>query len=239
MTLQLLPAAARQLLQIELTDEQQQQFATYARELVEWNENRANLTAITEPVAVETRHFLDSLTILKATTLNPGAKVIDVGTGAGFPGLPLRIVQPDIRLTLMEATGKKTAFLQHMADELHMPDVHVLRARAEEAGQITAHREAYDLVLARSVAHMPVLAEYLLPLAKIGGVVIAMKGESAANESQLAERAFKTLGGKLRTITAISLPNLADPHYLVVIDKVAATPGRYPRKPGEPSKKPL
>lgn len=239
MNLQLLPDAARELLDIELDAAQQEQFAAFAHELVEWNTNRANLTAITEPLAVETRHFLDSLTILKAVDLPPDATVIDVGTGAGFPGLPLRIVRPHIKLTLMEATGKKTAFLQHMADTLHMPDVEVLHARAEEAGQLAAHREHYDLVLARSVAHMPVLAEYLLPLAKVGGIVIAMKGESARDEAALAERAFRILGGRLKEISMITLPNVADPHYLVVVDKIAPTPARFPRKPGEPSRNPL
>jgi 16S rRNA (guanine527-N7)-methyltransferase len=234
-----LPQAARQLLGVELTADQQAAFDQVTQALVLWNEHRANLTAITEPLAVEMRHYLDSLSILKVATLTPGLKVIDVGTGAGFPGLPLRIVAPGIKLTLLEATGKKTQFLEHICTHLHYTNVKVVHARAEDAGQNPSHREHYDLVLARSVAHMPILMEYLLPLCKIGGQCIAMKGESAAEETHAAEHALQLLGGRLNRIVPIELPHVAETHHLVIIDKTAATPGRYPRKPGLPSKNPL
>jgi 16S rRNA (guanine527-N7)-methyltransferase len=234
-----LPQATRDLLGIELTAEQQAAFERYERELVEWNESRVNLTAITEPLAVEMRHFLDSLSVLRVVQPAAGARMIDVGTGGGFPGIPLKIVCPSLNLTLLEATGKKTAFLEHVVKELKLNNVKVVQARAEEAGQNPAHREQYDLVVARAVAFMPTLVEYLLPLAKIGGRCIAMKGESAAQEVALAENALRLLGGRLQQLTAIELPHVAETHYLTVFDKIAATPAQFPRRPGTPSKTPL
>jgi 16S rRNA (guanine527-N7)-methyltransferase len=239
MALLKLPQAARDLLGLELSAEQQQAFERYAQELIAWNESCVNLTAITDPLAIEMRHFLDSLSVLRAVQLAPQAKVIDVGAGAGFPGLPLRIVCPALQLTLLEATGKKTAFLEHIAKHLNLSSVKVVNARAEEAGQSAAHREQYDLVLARAVAHMPILVEYLLPLCRIGGRCIALKGESAAVEVGVAEHALRLLGGRLAQLTPIELPHVVETHYLVVIEKVAATPSHYPRRPGIPSKKPL
>jgi 16S rRNA (guanine527-N7)-methyltransferase len=239
MALLKLPQAARDLLGVELTAEQQQVFASYAHELAEWNGTRVNLTAITEPLAVEMRHFLDSLTVLRAVAFPPQTKVIDVGAGAGFPGVPLRIVCPQIQLALLEATGKKVAFLEHIVQHLNLSNVQVINARAEEAGQNPAQRERYDVVVARAVAHMPILAEYLLPLCRVGGRCVALKGESAAAEISAAENAFRLLGGRLAQLTPIELPHVAETHYLVVIEKVAATPPHYPRRPGIPSKKPL
>ncbi len=238
MALQELVQATHDLLNLDLTVEQQHAFERYTRELIDWNE-RVNLTAITDPLAIEMRHFLDSLSVLKAVSLPPGTRVIDVGAGAGFPGLPLKIVCPQIQLTLLEATGKKTTFLQHMITQLILSQVKIANARAEEAGQDPAHREHYDVVVARAVAHMPILAEYLLPLCRVGGRCIAMKGESAAAEIGLAENALRLLGGRFVQLTPIELPHVAETHYLVVIEKVAATPHHYPRKPGIPSKKPL
>ncbi|MEP7285434.1 MAG: 16S rRNA (guanine(527)-N(7))-methyltransferase RsmG [Chloroflexota bacterium] len=238
MALLKLPEATRDLLGLELTAEQQQTFERYAHEIVTWNE-RVNLTAITEPLAIEMRHFLDSLSILKVTQMPANLRVIDVGAGAGLPGVPLKIVCPQIALTLLEATGKKTTFLEHVISQLGLTNTKVVNARAEEAGQNPTHREQYDLVLARSVAHLPILAEYLLPLCRVGGRCIAMKGESAAAEVGLAENAIRVLGGRFTQLTAVELPHVAETHYLIVIEKVAATPYHYPRKPGLPSKKPL
>jgi 16S rRNA (guanine527-N7)-methyltransferase len=239
MSLLKLPQVAHDLFGIDLTHDQQVAFERYLTEMLAWNENRANLTAITEPLDVEMRHFLDSLSVLKVATLRDGAKVIDVGSGAGFPGLPLKILCPGIQLSLLEATGKKTTFLEHMVDLLKLRGVKIVTARAEEAGHDPAHREMYDFVLARAVAQMPILAEYLLPLCRIGGKCIAMKGVSAAQESGQAEKALRVLGGRLAKLTPIELPHVAETHYLVEIDKVAATPPQFPRKPGIPSKKPI
>src|SRR5690606_28739767 len=148
--------------------EQEAQFTRYAELLAAWNAH-TNLTAITEPQAVQVRHFLDSLTIAQAVPMTPGLRVIDVGTGAGFPGLPLLIAFPHIHVTLLEATGKKLNFLNHVMEQIGLKGAQTVHARAEEAGQMPEHRAAYDLVLARAVARLPVLVEYLLPLAKVGG----------------------------------------------------------------------
>ena len=224
-----LPQAAHDLLGITLNEEQQRAFEAYSAALIDWN-TRVNLTAITDPLAVEIRHFLDSLSVLKALTspLSETIRLIDVGTGAGFPGLPLRILLPTLHLTLLEATGKKTAFLQHVVDTLHLDHVEVVNLRAEEAGQLPEYRGQFDVV-----------AEYLLPLCKIGGRCIALKGESAAAEVQASRHAIRLLGGRFGSLIKVELPTVNEPHYLIVIEKVAATPPSYPRRPGLPAKAPL
>jgi 16S rRNA (guanine527-N7)-methyltransferase len=229
---------SRELLGLELTPEIQRAFGIYADELLTWNQ-QFNLTAITAPEEIEMRHFLDSLSVQKAIAFNSALRVIDVGAGAGFPGLPLRLAYPHIELTLLEATAKKTKFLEHVVSRLSLNNVRVLNARAEEAGQDAASRERFDVVLARAVAQMPVLGEYLLPLCKIGGRCVALKGESAVNETQQAENALRILGGRLEKVIAVELPQVAETHYLVVIQKTAATPPQYPRRPGIPAKRPL
>jgi 16S rRNA (guanine527-N7)-methyltransferase len=223
---------------VELTQSQLEAFQRHSALLREWNE-RVNLTAITEPEAIEIRHFADSLSCLKVIKRRQGLKLIDVGTGAGFPGLPLKIACPEIDVTLLEATGKKVAFLDHVIDEFGLEGVRTVNARAEEAGQMADHREQYDWAVARAVARMPVLAEYLLPFVKVGGRCLAQKGDSAENEAQEATHSLGVLGGKLTDITYIELPSLDEPHFLVEIEKISPTPTIYPRRPGIPNKKPL
>jgi len=229
---------SRELLGLELGPDVQRAFSIYADELLTWNE-KFNLTAITEPDAIEMRHFLDSLTVIKAIPMTAGQRVIDVGTGAGFPGLPLRLMFPSIELTLLEATAKKTSFLEHIKARLNLNNVRIVTARAEEAGQDSAHREQFDVVLARAVAQMPVLGEYLLPLCKVGGKCVALKGENAVSEARQAEQALKILGGHVSKVVEMELPQGPEPHHLVVIQKVAATPPQYPRRAGIPAKRPL
>ena len=235
-------AGARTLLNLDLNPTQVAAFQAYADELQAWNE-RVNLTAIKDSASIQVKHFLDSLSVLKALSRpragEGGLKLMDVGTGAGFPGLPLKIVCPDLRLTLVEATGKKIAFCEHIITTLKLSGVTVVKARAEEIGQDPAHREHYDWVVARAVAEMPVLAEYLLPLVKRGGHALAQKGEAAPVETQIAENAIKKLGGELEQLIPIELPGVVETRFLVVLKKVAATPPRYPRRPGVPSKTPL
>lgn len=228
----------RQLLGIQLTSHQVAQFTTYERELLDWNE-RMNLTAIRDVEGIRTKHFLDSLTPLLEMRDPAPLSLIDIGTGAGFPGIPLKILLPDLKLTLVESVGKKAAFCQHIADKLALENVQVLTARAEDLGHDRAHREKYDWAVARAVAVLPVLAEYLLPLVRMGGAVLAQKGENAPAEVQASANAFNHLGGVLRSVTPVTLPGVPDKRYLVVIDKKAATPPLYPRRAGLPNKKPL
>ncbi|MCD4686993.1 MAG: 16S rRNA (guanine(527)-N(7))-methyltransferase RsmG [Anaerolineae bacterium] len=229
---------SRELLGLDLNAEMQHAFGHYADELLTWNES-TNLTAITDPEAIEMRHFLDSLSVILAVPFASGQRVIDVGTGAGFPGLPLRLVYPQIELTLLEATAKKASFLGHLAQSLKLDNIRILNQRAEEAGQDTDTREQFDIVLARAVAGMSVLMEYLLPLCKVGGCCVALKGESAAAEVQQAEHALRILGGHVKKILPVELPRVTETHHLVIVEKTAATPPKYPRRPGMPSKRPL
>ncbi len=216
-------------------------FQTYYEELVEWN-RRFNLTAITDYEGVQVRHFLDSLScllVLPRAELQAGARVIDVGTGAGFPGLPLRIVCPGMRLTLLEATRKKVDFLEHLLRRLGLSDVEVIHARAEDLGHRPGYREGYDWAIARALAEMPTLVEYLLPLVRVRGAMLAQKGENAPAEVHSAEEAIRILGGRVRKLVPVDLHGLAETRYLVIVDKVAATPEKYPRRPGMPEKRPL
>ncbi|MCA9907746.1 MAG: 16S rRNA (guanine(527)-N(7))-methyltransferase RsmG [Anaerolineae bacterium] len=229
---------AAALFNLELSAEHEAAFARYADELLVWNE-RINLTAITDPDGVMIRHFLDSLTLMKVLELRPGLRVIDVGSGAGFPGLPLQIAYPQFAMTLLEATGKKVSFLQHMIDTLKLPNVQALKGRAEEIGQMQAHRATYDVAVARAVARLPILLEYLMPLVQVGGVCIAMKGKTAHSEVESSRHALTILGGRLDRIEAFQLPGVEETHYLVMVEKTAPTPTQYPRRSGLPSQQPL
>lgn len=226
------------LLGVRLSPRQVAAFERYEAELMEWN-SRHNLTAIRDPQGIRVKHFLDSLTCLLAWRDNPPSSLIDVGTGAGFPGLPLKIIQPSLKLTLVESVGKKAEFCRHAANILGMDKVEVLQARAEEVGQMPKHRECYDWAVARAVASMPILVEFLLPLVKIGGSIVAQKGETAAAEAHSSDRAIRLLGGRLKQLVKVDLPGVAEERYLVIIEKIAATPPNYPRRVGVPAKKPL
>ncbi len=233
-----LARSALELFHVHLTGRQVMALVTYERELLDWNQ-KFNLTAIRDAESIRTKHFLDSFSCVLAWGANPPRRAVDVGTGAGFPGIPLKILYPGMHLTLVESVGKKAMFCQHIVRVLGLEHVEVLHARAEEVGQRPEHREKYDWGLARAVAKMDVLGEYLLPLVQIGGAMLAQKGESGLAEAQAAERALKLLGGKLRQIVPVSLPGVVDDRYLVIVDKAAATPPKYPRNPGMPLKKPL
>ena len=230
--------AAQQLFGIHLTARQVDALILFENELLAWNE-KFNLTAIRDAEGIRTKHFLDSFSCSLAWKHNPPRRLIDVGTGAGFPGIPLKILYPSMELTLVESVGKKTSFCRHAVAILKLEAVEVVTARAEEVGQIPIKRESYDWAVARAVAHLPILAEYLLPLVKVGGRMLAQKGHSGPVEAHNAENAFRLLGGEMRQLIPVTLPGVAEERYLVVVDKIAATPPQYPRKPGFPAKQPL
>ena len=229
---------AQELFNVRITGRQMVALMTYEKELVEWNQ-KFNLTAIRDSESIRTKHFLDSFSCVLAWKANPPASLIDVGTGAGFPGIPLKILYPNMKLTLVESVGKKAKFCQHLVSVLGIDHVTVIKTRAEEVGQDPHHRERYDWAVARAVANLNILSEYLLPLVKIGGTMLAQKGESGPAEAQSAEKAMKLLGGNLREVVQINLPGVVEDRYLVLVDKVIATPPNYPRKAGIPGKQPL
>lgn len=227
---------------IRLDSGQLEQFELYYRELIEWNK-RINLTAITDYASVQVKHFLDSLTVTLALSeeevASPDFKIVDVGTGAGFPGVPLKILFPRPSLLLIEPTTKKTAFLDHIVGKLELQNVEVLNSRAEEAAHLPAYRERFDLVLSRAVALLPTLAELTLPFCRIGGRFIAQKKGGVDQEMGVAKKAIAVLGGRLDETRKIELDEFTDVRYLVIIDKICPTPREYPRRPGVPKRRPI
>ncbi|MCL2149915.1 MAG: 16S rRNA (guanine(527)-N(7))-methyltransferase RsmG [Dehalococcoidia bacterium] len=224
----------------KLTSNQLDQFETYYHELHSWN-LKTNLTAITDYKGVQVRHFLDSLTISLALPrpIPTGLSLIDIGTGAGFPGLPLKILYPEIRITLLEATSKKVMFLEHLVVALGLSDVTIIAERAEEAAHLSEYRECFEVVVSRAVAELPALAELTLPFCLPGGRAIAQKKGGIGIELDRAAHALEVLGGELAEIKEVPLSILLDRHCLVVIAKTAPTPTAYPRRPGMPAKRPL
>ena len=228
-------------LDLQLSPEQLEQFEIYYHELIDWN-RRVNLTAITGYEDVQVNHFLDALTVVLAWQPPAGdtrPKVIDVGTGGGVPGVPLKIASSGIRLILLEATAKKAVFLHHLKDRLNLEDIEIVVGRAEEVAHDARYREGFDLVLSRAVAPLPTLVELTLPFCAVGGSVVVHKKGDIEEEVKQASGAIDTLGGKLREVRAINLPEFPDRRQLVVIDKVSAPPEQYPRRPGIPKKRPL
>ncbi|MBA7604747.1 Ribosomal RNA small subunit methyltransferase G [subsurface metagenome] len=232
-----LKAGAKKL-GLELNSGQLEQFDAYYHELVDWNQ-RINLTAITDYEEVQIKHFLDSLTVTLAWQPAKGDAVIDVGTGAGMPGVPLKIAFPDVKLVLLEATAKKVSFLHHIKEKLGLDDVEIIVGRAEEVAHVALYRERFELVLSRAVAPLPALVELTLPFCAVGGSFIAQKKGSIDEEISRADKAIRLLGGRLGEVKKIELDEFADERYLIVIDKISSTPEPYPRRPGVPGKKPL
>jgi 16S rRNA (guanine527-N7)-methyltransferase len=230
---------AQNLLGLRLSPRQLAAFERYEQELLSWNE-KFNLTAIRDSEGVRTKHFLDSLSCLLVMQENLPLRLVDIGTGAGFPGIPLKIALPNLQqLTLVESVGKKADFCRHIVETLGLEHVDVQTGRAEELGQARPFREHYDWAVARAVASLPVLVEFLLPLVRIGGSILAQKGESGPAEAHTAARAIQLLGGRLRTVQKLNLPGVVEDRYLVVVDKIAATPPGYPRRVGLPAKRPI
>lgn len=225
---------------VTLSAEQLAMMAEHARLLAEWNP-RVNLTAITDPDDVAVKHFADSLACLRV--LDPvrwrNGRVLDLGSGAGFPGVPLRVAAPSQQTVLLDSVGKKTAFLLEVMQALHLDRTLVLTGRAEDLGRELEHRSTYDYVLARAVAELAVLIELALPLLRIGGALVAMKGHGVEVEVERARRALVTIGGKVACQATYSLPGIDEARTLVVIEKTRESPNQYPRRAGMPGKRPL
>jgi len=233
--------AGAKKLGLQLNPRQLEQFRVYYQELVDWNK-RMNLMATTDYEEVQVRAFLDALTVVLAWQPPTGGeppRVLDVGSGGGLPGVPLRIAFPEIRLGLLEATSKKASFLHHLCDRLSLDNVEVVAKRAEELAHRDEYREMFDLVLSRAVAKLPTLVELALPFCAVGGTFVAYKKGNVDWEIIRAEVAITTMGGKLREVKSVDLPEFPDQRLLVVIDKLYPTPEKYPRRPGIPAKRPL
>lgn len=212
---------------ITLTQNQLEQFEKYFQLLIKWNE-KMNLTAITDVNGVAVKHFADSLSLLNYVDITKGAKIIDVGTGAGFPGVVLKIARPDIRLTLLDSLNKRLVFLNEVLTTLGLK-AELVHSRAEEGAKNVKYRENFDFSVSRAVARLNVLCEYCLPYVKTGGKFIAMKGSGADEEIAAAKSAISQLGGKINTAHKFSLPNNEGERAIIVIDKVKATPKQFPR----------
>lgn len=223
---------------IEINEYQLNQFDKYYNLLVEWNK-KMNLTAITEKEDVYLKHFFDSISSSFHFDFTQIESVCDVGAGAGFPSIPLKICYPHLKITIVDSLNKRITFLENLAKELKLENVNFVHARAEDFGQNKAYRETYDLVTARAVARTNVLSEYCLPLCKIRGHFIAMKGALASEELQEANKAITTLGGELKEELTFNLPHENSERSIIIIEKIKKTPKKYPRKPGTPQKLPL
>lgn len=223
---------------IELSDNQLSQFASYHKLLVEWNE-KMNLTAITAESEVYLKHFYDSLSLALEVDFNPTGRICDVGAGAGFPSIPLKIAFPELDVTIVDSLNKRITFLNNLADELNLTNVHFYHDRAETFGQNKQFRESFDYVTARAVARLNVLSELCLPLVKTNGYFYALKAAKSEEELVEAKPAIATLGGKFIEEKEFALPIIGDERHVLVIQKKKVTPKKYPRKPGMPNKQPL
>lgn len=221
---------------VMLSEEQQNQFYNYMELLLEWNE-KLNLTAITDQEQILTKHFIDSLSI--APYINLSDKILDIGTGAGFPGIPLKIALPQNSFTLLDSLNKRINFLNVIIQELKLKNIKAIHGRAEEFNKINGERENYEIVVSRAVAKLNVLLEYMLPFVKKGGKCICMKSIDIDEELKEAEKAIKTLGGRIEKIDSITLENTDIQRKIVIIKKVQETPKKYPRKAGTPLREPI
>lgn len=223
---------------ISLSPQQLSQFDTYYKLLVEWNE-KMNLTAITDEEEVYLKHFYDSITASFYVDLNQELTLCDVGAGAGFPSIPLKICFPNLKVTIVDSLNKRITFLQNLASELGLENVHFVHDRAETFGKKADYREKFDLVTARAVARLSVLSELCLPLVKEGGIFVPMKAAAASEELEKGKKALQILGGKLEEVHSFSLPLEESERNILIINKIKPTPKKYPRKPGTPNKQPL
>lgn len=220
-----------------LSNEQINKFSQYARLLVEWNE-KMNLTAITDPEGIVIKHFLDSLSIAEFIP-DETKTLIDVGTGAGFPGIPLKVIRENLKVTLLDSLEKRVKFLNEICNNLMLKEILSVHGRAEDFGVDKNYRERFDFVTARAVANLPVLLEYCLPFVRIGGMFLAMKGPDAKEELIESQKALNILGGEVKDVKFFTLPHSDIERYVILIKKCRHTPTNYPRKSGKPTKQPI
>ncbi len=227
-------------LDLHLTPRQVESFRVYHRELAAWN-HRMNLTAIVDSDGAQVRHFVDSLTVAKVIpdAVKDHGRMLDVGAGAGFPGVPLKLMFPGMHLSMLDSVGKKTSFLEHLVEILELEDVDVYNGRAEDLAMRPELRESFDVVVSRGVARMRVLMEYTLPYCRVGGIVVTLKKGGIAPEVSDALHAMDVLAGRIREMRGVTVDGLDDGRALVVVEKVKATPAKFPRRPGLPAKRPL
>ncbi|MBU5257153.1 16S rRNA (guanine(527)-N(7))-methyltransferase RsmG [Tissierella praeacuta] len=223
---------------IELNEQQKKHFIKYKDLLKEWNE-KINITAITNDREIDIKHFLDSLTPIVTKLFDGKKKIIDIGTGGGFPGLPLKIFNDEIQVTLLDSLNKRIIFLNEVINTLGLKDIETIHGRAEEFGKTPKYREQYDICISRAVASLNTLAEYCMPFVKVGGCFIAMKGSDIDEELKEAEKGIKLLGGKVLKKEIVRIPKSDIVHSLIIINKVQETPTKYPRAGGKPKKNPL
>ncbi|HHV38372.1 MAG TPA: 16S rRNA (guanine(527)-N(7))-methyltransferase RsmG [Tepidimicrobium sp.] len=223
---------------INLNERSISRFKLFKRLLLEWNE-KMNITSITDNEEVDIKHLIDSITLLSTELFNSGERVIDIGTGGGFPGIPLKIVKENLDMMLLDSLNKRIRFLNEVINRLEFKDIVAIHGRAEELGRREEYRENYDVVVSRAVATLNTLSEYCLPFVKVGGHFVSMKGPNVEEELAEAERAIRILGGKVRDVKVLTLPLSDIKHSLIVIEKVMETPTKYPRGGGNPKKKPL
>lgn len=225
-----------ELINIKLNEEQKEKFYNYMQMLIEWNK-KINLTAITEPKEIILKHFIDSLTISKY--IERGTKLIDIGTGAGFPGIPLKIYDSTLEITLLDSLNKRITFLNEVIEKLKLNNIETIHGRIEDIAQKEEYREKYDIVTSRAVSNLNILAEYMIPLNKIGGISICMKGTEIEEELNDAKNAIKLLGGKIEKVEEFDLVNENIKRNIIIIKKEKRTSSKYPRKAGMPSRKPI
>lgn len=224
-------------LNIEISEKANENLEKYAKIMLKYNEVM-NLTAITDPDEIREKHFLDSVTLVLSGKLEKGCSLIDIGAGAGFPSVPVKVVRDDIKLTMLDSLNKRVNFLNEVITELKMENAVAIHSRAEDAGKDKKLRERFDVATARAVADLAVLAEYALPFVKVGGYFVAMKGNSPEEEINNAKKAIREMGGEIEKVEEVLLPS-GIKHSLVIIRKVIPTPSKYPRKAGKPSKEPI
>lgn len=221
---------------IKISEKELEKFYEYMKLLIEWNE-KMNLTAIIEPNDVILKHFIDSITINKY--IDEQSKVMDIGTGAGFPGIPLKVLNEDVKMTLVDSLNKRVQFLKEVGKQLELTNIEYIHSRAEELAGSSLHRQQYDIVTSRAVARLTTLLEYMLPFVKIGGRCICMKGPNIIEELEEARKAIQLLGGEIETTENMLLPDSNQERNIIIIKKVVDTPAKYPRKAGIPSKQPI